>query len=82
MNNPYKPETKDIYEKKVEKGSRDRENITRRNLIVTYSTFWQLDISSFVSKIIVFLVLLFSFISAILNLLFSGFRSVRINLKF
>ena len=48
MNNPYKPETKDIYEKKVEKGSRDRENITRRNLIVTYSTFWQLDISSFV----------------------------------
>ena len=81
MNNPYKPETKDIYEKKVEKGSRDRENITRRNLIVTYSTFWQLDISSFVSKIIVFLVLLFSFISVILNLLFSGFRSVRINLK-
>ena len=48
MNNPYKPEAKDIYEKKVEKGSRDRENITRRNLIVTYSTFWQLDISSFV----------------------------------
>ena len=66
VNNPYK--------KKTENGSQDRENITRRNLIGTYSIFWQLDISNSVSKVIVFLVLLFSLISVILKPLFCHFQ--------
>ena len=32
--------TKDIYEKKVENESAERENITRKNLSDTYSIFW------------------------------------------
>ena len=40
VNNAYNHNTEDIYEKKVENGSRERENIPRKNLIGTYSILW------------------------------------------
>ena len=59
--------TKDNYEKKVENRRQEIGNITRKNLIGTYSIFCQLDISNSVLKITVFLVFLFCLISVILK---------------
>ena len=80
VNNAYNHNTEDIYEKKVENGSRERENIPRKNLIGTYSILCNSTFPTLCQKLL-FSCYCFSSFLLFWNLLLSGFHSVRIKLN-